>query len=264
MAGPVAASLARNAEVRGPSAGVSGGVGSPASAAWVSCTSGSPSHSCSAACCVRSCQSFAAVGELAMILPLPVPPGAGEDAVRFIDLSRYPSLFVDLERAFVLPPPKLRHAFLGFVPRPATLVVHDVGDFEASYVPTLADFARLDGRFRLPRALWGRLPAYADYGFAVFKLKGGGEATKTEVPPMALELPTRSPERTFFPPCTSTTARCTRAAFDHALYVQGSRTAGSTPGWQPAQRPVDTFVDVARTQGLVLGDAPCRRPPSAT
>lgn len=204
--------------------------------------------------------SFAAVGELAMILPLPVPPGAGEDAVRFIDLSRYPSLFVDLERAFVPPPPKSRNVFLGLVPRPATLAVHDVGDFEASYVPTLADFARLDGRFRLPRALWGRLPAYADYGFAVFKLKGGGEAAKTEVHPMALELPTRSPERTFFPTLHVHDGEVhPRAAFDHALYVQGSRTAGSTPGWQPALGPMHTFVDVARTQGLVLGDAPCHR-----
>lgn len=38
--------------------------------------------------------------ELAMILPLPVPPGSTEDAARFIDLSRYDAFFSDLSRGF--------------------------------------------------------------------------------------------------------------------------------------------------------------------
>jgi hypothetical protein len=41
---------------------------------------------------------YRAAGELAMILPLPVPPGCGEDAVRFIDLSGHASFFADLAR----------------------------------------------------------------------------------------------------------------------------------------------------------------------
>jgi hypothetical protein len=40
---------------------------------------------------------------LAMILPLPVPAGVADDAVRFVDLSAYPTLFTDLERAFTPP-----------------------------------------------------------------------------------------------------------------------------------------------------------------
>ena len=41
---------------------------------------------------------YRAAGELAMILPLPVPAGCGEDAVRFLDLSGHTSFFADLER----------------------------------------------------------------------------------------------------------------------------------------------------------------------
>src|SRR5947208_3461722 len=35
--------------------------------------------------------------ELAMILPIPVRPGSGENAVRFINLKDYPDFFVDLK-----------------------------------------------------------------------------------------------------------------------------------------------------------------------
>jgi hypothetical protein len=36
--------------------------------------------------------------------------------------------------------------------------VREVGSFEASYVPKIADFSRLDERFRLPVAVWKKLP----------------------------------------------------------------------------------------------------------
>jgi hypothetical protein len=205
--------------------------------------------------------SFAAVGELAMILPLPVAKGTGEDAARFIDFSPYPSLFDHLERGF--PEPRSASRSLSFAPQAAKLVVHDVGDFEASYVPTIADFGRLDERFRLPHELWGRLPVYADYGFAVFKLKGSAAAdasgetaeTKKKIHPMVLEFPTRSPERTFFPTLHVHDGEVhPGAGFDHALYVQGSRTAPSSSEWRESLGPALAFVDVARTQSLVLGD----------
>src|SRR6516165_6436387 len=38
--------------------------------------------------------------DVAMILPLPVPPNSPEDAVRFIDLKEYPSFFLDLKAGF--------------------------------------------------------------------------------------------------------------------------------------------------------------------
>ena len=44
--------------------------------------------------------SYAAAADLAMVLPLPVPPNPPEDAVRFINLQRYPSFFDDMARGF--------------------------------------------------------------------------------------------------------------------------------------------------------------------
>src|SRR5690349_12615531 len=38
--------------------------------------------------------------ELAMVLPLPIRPGLGDDALRFIDLSSYPEIFAGLDRGF--------------------------------------------------------------------------------------------------------------------------------------------------------------------
>lgn len=114
--------------------------------------------------------SILANHEVAMILPLPVPPQSPEDAVRFINLESYPTFFRDLDALF-------ERVMLGGNPRNAPapagprLVVHNVGKFEASFVPTIADFARLDPRFRLPATLWQELPQYSDWGFAVFKLK---------------------------------------------------------------------------------------------
>ncbi|HEV2667833.1 MAG TPA: hypothetical protein VG324_23150, partial [Blastocatellia bacterium] len=48
--------------------------------------------------------SYAAPTDLAMILPLPVPPDPSEDAVRFINLQRYPTFFSDMRRGF---PPRI-------------------------------------------------------------------------------------------------------------------------------------------------------------
>lgn len=104
-------------------------------------------------------------------LPLPVPPASPDDAVRFIDLSGYPYFFEALDSGFPahrsLGRGPSRGATMSLAP---TLVAHDVGAFEASFVPALADFDRLDARFRLPPQTWGSLPSYRDHGFAVFKL----------------------------------------------------------------------------------------------
>lgn len=112
--------------------------------------------------------SLTAAEQLAMVLPLPVPPGCPEDAVRFVDLEAYPDFFDDLDSGLfvVLEPPTRSFG----APHPPSkgrrLVVHDVGAFEASFVPTVADFARLDERFRLPREVWDDLPACRDRGQA--------------------------------------------------------------------------------------------------
>src|SRR5271155_3586385 len=102
--------------------------------------------------------SYAASVDLAMVLPLPVPPNPSEDAVRFINLERYPEFFEDLRGGF---PPLSQSRAAETLPAGAPkLRVHDVGDFEASFVPRIDDFSRLDERFRIPPDVWHRLPAY--------------------------------------------------------------------------------------------------------
>lgn len=171
---------------------------------------------------------YASPVELAMVLPLPTPPRSAEDAVAFIDLSGYPDFFESLAGGFPRHPDS---EGMTLSARSRTLEVHSVGSFEASFVPTQKDFARLDERFRLPEGAFERLPQYRDYGFAVFKLKQG----RQEVHPMAFSFPRRKPDELFFPTVhvhDGTVAE--QAAFDHVLYCQGARAA--LEGWQASHK----------------------------
>src|SRR5215510_9952638 len=93
-----------------------------------------------------------AANDLAMILPLPVKTPAGEKDVEFIDLKGYPDFFADLLSGF--PPPKTGgwwgNSRSEAAPAAAATLVVQVGEFEASFVPAVKDFSRLDERFRLP------------------------------------------------------------------------------------------------------------------
>lgn len=158
--------------------------------------------------------------EVAMILPLPVVPGSGDDALRFLSLEGEGALFDRLDALFEIEMLASR-AKGGFrLPsRRPRLVVHDVGAFVASYVPTQDDFDRLDPRFRLPFRLSDAVPSYADYGFAVFQLKPGD----VTVHPMAFTFETRAPGRLFFPTVhVHDGAMHPVARFDHALYYQAA------------------------------------------
>jgi hypothetical protein len=191
---------------------------------------------------------------VAMILPLPVPPGSPEHAVRFIDLSGYRDFFTDLERGFPEPVglggPLLRAAAPQFLAQ--SLRVVEVGDFEASFVPTVADFARLDARFRLPDTAWDALPGYRDYGFAVFKLKPGARA----IHPMAFAFPRRDRSRLFFPTVHVHDGAVHEGAhFDHSIYCQLDAAAegGFTrPTWRLSDGAAQAFMRrVAAEPGLV-------------
>jgi hypothetical protein len=197
--------------------------------------------------------------ELAMVLPLPVPPDPPEDAVTFIDLEGYERFFGDLEGAFpplyaTLPAPASRG---GGPPARPKLKVHDVGMFEASFVPRIADFDRLDPRFRLPDGAWDGLPRYADYGFAVFKLKparralGLGSKRQT-VHPMALSFPRRDLDGVFFPTVhIHDGALHPTATFGHALYLQADDVLAATLDWTASTAPLGEHVDAARARGLI-------------
>ena len=111
--------------------------------------------------------TFRASEDLAMILPLPTPRDSPEDAVRFISLQKYGWFFHDLKKGFT-PTPVVRSPTPDRMTRGgATLAVVEVGDFVASFVPSVKEFARLDERFRLPDGVWDRLPRYKEFGFAV-------------------------------------------------------------------------------------------------
>jgi hypothetical protein len=185
--------------------------------------------------------TFAARNDLAMILPLPVPVGAAEDAVRFINLEGYPDFFADLEEGF----PMVRSLSLDAADG---LVVHNVGSFEASFVPTLADFERLDQRFRLPSTAWDQLPSYADYGFAVFKLKRGEKT----IHPMAFEFPRRSAGQLFFPTVHVHDGQVhAEAEFDHALFYQSAGESSAPGRIDRTEKVASYFMDTAKAQGVI-------------
>lgn len=157
--------------------------------------------------------------ELAMILPLPVSAGAGDDAVHFINLAGEEEFFAQLEAAF--PPIAVAPAARQFLgpPMRKALPVLDVGRYVASFVPSPRDFERLDARFRLPSQLLPALPLYQDYGFAVFQLKPGKQQQKLQ--PMALSFTPREPRALFFPTVHVHDGSVPHQAnFDHALFAK--------------------------------------------
>jgi len=229
-----------------------------------------------------------------MVLSLPVAPDATENAVEFVSLEGYPSFFEDMNAGFFMPKPiPMVGASPGASrkwPKISRLLVHDVGDFEASFVPTISDFDRLDARFRLPNDVWAKLPAaYQDYGFAVFKLKGFGRAvhaasklTETwpirasqrlknslgalfrlamhHAQPMAVEFLRRDGEPLFFPTVHVHNGNVPEfAEFDHDLFCQVSEpTSDMVRGftatgasWLSTDRPAGDFMDSSRVGRLI-------------
>lgn len=205
----------------------------------------------------------AARAPVAMILPIPVPPGSEEAAVRFIDLEGYPQFFRDLDAAF---PPLLELAVSRGGPLPAKsarprLKVHDVGEFVASFVPTRDDFDRLDPRFRLADAVWDALPGYADFGFAVFQLRDLGSswwgallrrAKRKTIHPMAFAFPRRDPTALFFPTMHVHDGEVHEEAdFDHHFYAQLQADEEPGSGWSRNTTPLAYHLDAKRVAGVI-------------
>jgi hypothetical protein len=197
---------------------------------------------------------YASSQALAMVLPIPVPVASDDDAVEFKDLSGYPEFFSDLLVGF-----QARSAFADDLGQslsgsPSHLQVHDVGDYEASFVPQVSDFDRLDSRFRFPDSVWQQIPAYHDYGFAVFKLKQ--TVSPTSVHPMAFIFPTRLLNVLFFPTLHIHDGSVrARARFDHSLYCQASVDSDALHrNWQRSFDVAAEFIDIGLAEGLVDPD----------
>jgi len=190
---------------------------------------------------------FAAKEDLAMILPLPTPKGSPEDALKFINLEKYPDFFKDMAAGFPAPPPPRGGGDKGPPKDKPHLVVVEVGAFEASFVPSVKDFSRLDERFRLPADTWDELPAYKDHGFAVFKLK--------KVHPMAFEFPRTDKSQLFFPTVHIHDGKVHKTAtFDHALYCQGI-PAMQLMRWTESPKLAGNFMKIDESQGLIDKEA---------
>lgn len=200
--------------------------------------------------------SFVASEDLAMVLPLPVPPRTPEDGVRFISLEKCSEFFKVMASGFPpRPAPRAPAGFsLGGGSLAVTLKVHAVGGFEASFVPTLGDFGRLDPRFRLPGEVWDQLPQYGDYGFAVFKLRAKGRPV--DVHPMAFEFPRRDPDAFFVPTVHIHDGRYRPLArFDHDIYCQTGNGSSTDAGLEPSSGPARTFMNHKCMDDLVDGEA---------
>ena len=117
----------------------------------------------------------------AMILPLPVSLPAAEDDLEFISLEEYPEFFKRLNAGFPSLPAVEGVARDSMRVKSAKILkVVEVGSFVASFVPTMADFDRLDKQFTIPKETWDLIPAYADYGFAVFPTQGTRRQTASD------------------------------------------------------------------------------------
>lgn len=193
---------------------------------------------------------YRAKDDLAMVLPIPTDPNAGEKAVRFINLEKYEDFFVDMHKGF--PPPKEEHADTrGKSKSDGKLEVFEVGSFVASFVPTVKDFSRLDEQFRLPAEAWDKLPEYKEFGFAVFKLKKGSQ----KVHPMAFEFVRANPNRLFFPTVHIHDGTVQpRARFHHVLFCQGSGNEELVQ-WTESVQPAGMFVKADRSKGIIDPDA---------
>jgi hypothetical protein len=142
------------------------------------------------------------------------------------------------------------------------LEVHEVGDFIASFVPTLGDFDRLDARFRLPTETWNKLPEYSDWGFAVFQLRaasprsGKAKARARRIHPMAFLFPTRLAESLCFPTLHIHDGQVKKhAMFDHALFFQGE--AFEEFADEISTDNAEAFVMLDKAKGIVQPDAAC-------
>ena len=196
--------------------------------------------------------AFEAAEDLAMILPIPVRSGTGEGGVTFVNLEGYPKIFQDVERSFpaVVTLGLDRGAAAGSISEKSALKVEKVGSFEASFVPTIGDFERLDPRFRIDPEIWAKIPAYADFGFAVFKLRAG----KSEVHPMAFAFPTRHTDRIFFPTVHIHDGEVHQEEkFDHSLYCQTDNEEVKM-NWQESAGIASQFIKERRAKETIRPD----------
>jgi len=205
--------------------------------------------------------------ETAMIIPLPVS-SQSEDALDFIPLNGYTEFFDHMEKGFPSPLAGLDKGIASIASDPGSprnkLAVQAVGDFIASFVPTLGDFDRLDTRFHLPASTWDKLSQYRDWGYAVFQLKESavGKASAKgfarRIHPMAFQFPTDMDESLYFPTLLVHDGQVNDTReFDHTLYFQGEEYHDFADEITPNN--ADAFMKIEKAGGIVHPDTVCGR-----
>jgi hypothetical protein len=197
--------------------------------------------------------TLSAKEDLAMILPIPTPKDAKEEDVKFINLEKYADFFKDMLAGFPEPKPGRGPGSKGDPDdKSNTLKVVEVGSFEASFVPQVKDFSRLDERFRLPIDVWDKLPKYKEFGFTVFKLKKGA----SKVHPMAFDFPRADAKKLFFPTVHIHDGKVhEKAGFDHWLFCQtGEGVTTDVLKWEESPQPAGLFMKMDKAEGLLLKD----------
>lgn len=170
--------------------------------------------------------SVRATGNLALVLPLPVPPGSGADAVRFHDLSLFPEIFVHLQELFQNTGAMAVRGSLGRELMENTPALESPVE-KVSFLPGRKAFETLEPCDRLSAAAWTSRPGWSDFGFVVASLRLGSSAGNeaAHIPPIAVEFPTRRAGEIFFPTIA-----------DDTLYLQshsgGDALASAEIPWQ--------------------------------
>ena len=206
--------------------------------------------------------SYESRDQNAMILPIPVKQPASDKAVNFIELENYSNFFADLATGFPYIAPTSIGCSMPYTASKDSLQVFKVGNYIASFVPTLADFVRLDSKFKLPDEIWNSIPAYENFGFAVFQLAAGS----LKPHPMAFEFQAANDEL-FFPTIHIHDGEIHKSEkFDHVMYMQhagldsvsygyeNSDVEDRSTGLVRSKYKASHFSDVDKSAGLLDGD----------
>ena len=199
----------------------------------------------------------------AMILPLPVKQPANAETLNFIDLKEYGAFFDELADGFPFYSPPSIGCSAPFDPTSRhDLEVFEVGNYIASFVPTISDFDRLDSKFTLPNEIWANIPGYKNFGFAVFQLAAGS----LKPHPMAFEFQS-STDDLFFPTVHIHDGEVHDSEdFDHILYLQhagldskvygyeNSHVEDRSTGFIRSKYAASHFCNLDKTEGIVDGN----------
>ncbi len=200
---------------------------------------------------------YEAATPVTLILPLPTPPDAPANSVRFINLSGYDDFFRDMRRGF--PDLTSETSKQSFTDRLREKVRDwldlDTTQIEFAFFPNRSVLAEMREHWPVSDAVWTALEPYATCGLVGLKLEAGAN----RLPPIAFEFPRRNRTELTFPTAHNL-PHASATTIRQALYAQ---TSNRSPEWRLStgaddDRPLRArdFVKVERTLGLIKPNQP--------